>query len=649
MRVNSNSLKSLIALLIAALLFTSSCASITSFFKGSGKKMDKAETYWANKEYALSLWKTAKVLEADPKFERAKLFLKDNYETGVEKAISQAKNAESMEDAVERFKIQYNRYNRLIMLQNVLKGLDLPIKDKKETWTWGPPEYNDYSAQLETARKGAVNALLERTETVLHEKETLTAVNDYVNDQIFGKYLKGIDSETALAKKANQRLSVIYTDFAAKYTKSTDMKKIETALEAVTEAIEFDSSNKKATQTKTALEAQVANVFLAQGKELEAEGTIKSLKGAAGKYKEGLKIAPDSTELNTALEKVRNKITNSYVQKATELQQKGDRDNLIAAVKVYEEGLSWSKNETLQNGMQEAKNYVAESYYQEALKREAKPDKKIDEVKAIAAIYEKALEWVPNYKDAEIRISNMMKAAQLTMAVSTAGMDAGLEERLAKDFIDEMESDISRSKDYKDYVVINKTINPGNISADYTVSIAAAIGKVSSKVSSFSTNKKLYWANTKEDGYVELSKAEYKTFTSTMGMVGGRKEALEAQDWYNAGATDIKVTSYTRSTSVPYTLKIWITRNSDGMQVFNKVLASNKTLGVDSDSYKKASTSSRGAFFTNKAQNFNSRNTSFGPEISQSKATSEAISEMMPSLEKQIDTILKKAIADRDK
>ncbi len=425
-----------LALLLAAIGLLASCSSINSFFKGSADKLKKAETAWNEGKYADAVYDAISIIKEDPEFEAAKVFIRDRYADAILKTRDQIEKAEGMAP-LEREETRFQLYSSLKSLYSGISSLG-PISGAKNAWTWQPDgAIPDGGPELEKARESVVNVCLSESANFFKEMKA-TEGRDLLK-KILSYYIKEYasdsDAKKALRAKTIPIIISIVKDYGRIAVNATTQAQLEEAFKTFDFIDEYAKGDAEIASLRATLEAKAAEVYVSEGKALEASGDIDSLLKARAKYQQGLKKLSKNTALTAALGAVNVKIADAYYEQGYAKEQLGDDESLKAAIALYQKGFDYdAKNAKLIEGAFRAQTAGAERYYQQGLTAEKAMGRDPAKGKAVIALYKKAQEWIEDYKDTSSRIETVTAATTVTVLVSASGntpLERGIEKSLA--------------------------------------------------------------------------------------------------------------------------------------------------------------------------------------------------------------------------
>lgn len=557
---------------VAVFGFLGSCASINSMFKGSAGKLKKAETLWANGSYAEAVAGVLLLIRDDPDFEKAKVFVRDHYEEAVVKTKEAIAALESA-PPLERVDGQFNLYLDLqLMYSRALARM--PLVGAKESWTWQPVDpIPDGSPDVEKARETAVNAYVVEIGELFKAKKS--AEGRSAMKRVFGYYLKESNNDSELEKalrpKALASIVKIVVDYGRLSMEAKTLAELEEAFKTFDYMEEIAKDNAEIARIRATLETRVADVYLSEGKALEAAGDLASLRKARTMYQNGLKKVPEYAALKNALTAVDGKIANQYYEDGYAKEKAGDDASLKAAIELYEKGLEFvPKSAKLLEGILRARNVGAERYYQEA--RTAERDMGTDPAKGIAvvALYKKAQGWVENYKDTASRITVVQAATTVGIIVATHDnqkVNTELEKALASALKGRVAAGYTIISAVDAGVVYNSNPQSNAASVDdalrklglkYIVTVSATPTKARvDEARSREEKKTLYYAIGKADSkLIEMTKSTYDTTRILQGGDANYQKFIDTQGWSEYGQATITIQYKKRKQILPVDVSI---------------------------------------------------------------------------------------------
>ncbi len=578
-------------LLITLAAMLGSCASISSFFKGSGRKYKHAAEQWENGLYARSLSNMVYVYENDDNYTKAKVFVRDHYAEGVEKTLAQIAEAKTIEDPMKRTEEVYELYKWLGYLNREIKK-NVPIVVEEE-WEWEPEEIIDYTPQQMEARKEALDVRMTEAERLFGEKKSKEARS--MIKKTMDEYLTITDSSSDTKKEhyaaAAKRIASMVDRYAASVQNSGDLDVLKDARKTLELGLDYSPENQALTARKDTVENRMADLYVAEGREIAQEGGLEKLKEARSHYKKSLRVLPENPKLTQALGQVNRSIADAYYEEGYALEQKGDDESMKAAISKYKAGLEYAEGyEKLLNAIERTKNTVAEKYYQKALAME--PDVGEDPVKAkeVVAVYEQAQSWVEDYKDTDARIAKVMAQVQVNIyVVANSGSYYDVLQNSLEKALDRKVSDpymIYGPEDTSGLLTAaqvdsNNFINPAKtLGAKFVVVIKADLENPSIEYQDKEDSEKFYWAVNTANQFQKLDKAEYKMLKYTED-TQGRKFALEGNDLKDYGDGTKTVYTQTREVSQKVSLNVAVYNIQTERRVFNQSIS--KTLDLGSD------------------------------------------------------------------
>ncbi len=572
------SFRGLIPLLIFFLLL-SSCASITSFFKGSGKKYKEAVQEWEAGEYGDSMYSMLLLLENDPNYKKAKVFVKENFQTAIEKTHERIEEAKNLEDQMEKTDTIYKMYQDLYLVVEKAKEI-VPVEGPKEEWVWDPDFPNDYLAEYEGARKAAVQVRLAKAEELFNTEKPAEAreliyksMSAYLQENEWDN-----EAEIALRKETANKITELAKNAVRNIINSTDKEQLREGLETLDMALKYNSEDKEVASIREKIENQLINVLLAEGKEIESGGTLDSFKEARKKYRSALSDFPESKKLSQALANVNVRIANAYYEKGYALEQNGDEASLKEAIALYDEGLEYDKgSKKLESGKNRAKASIAELYYQEALTKEKSVGQDIKKGKEVIALYETTQEWVEGYKDTEARIAAVKESISATIyVVAQSGdifqamekkLDAGVHRKLGSNFTVRSSADSKQLSPA--HVDKGSYLQPAiQLGADYIVVLTGKIGPVNKDIEEDRRSKSIDYQITDDGTIEELPDGGLSTLRFGEGSYDSKEEYLDSIGLQDYGRAKVTVAENTRTINRVVYLNYKVVNVNNGSTVY---------------------------------------------------------------------------------
>jgi len=557
MSKSRTSFRWLIPLLIFFLLL-SSCASISSFFKGSGKKYKEAVQEWEEGEYGDSMYSMISLLQSDPNYKKAKVFVKENFQTAIEKTHGRIEAAKKIEDQMEKTHSIYKRYQDLYLVVEKAKEI-VPLEGPKEEWVWDPEFPKDYLAEYEGARKAAVQVRLAKAEE-LFNAEKLAEARELIY-KCMSAYLQenewDTEAEIALRKETANKISELAKTAVENIVTSTDKEQLKEGLETLDMALKYNSEDKEVASIREKIENQMIDVLFTEAKEIEAGGDLDSFKEARKKYRSALNEFPESKKLSQALSNVNMRIADAYYEKGYALEQKGDEASLKEAIDLYDEGLEYDESsKKLVSGKNRARASIADQYYQKALAEEKSVGQDIEKGKEVIALYETAQEWVEGYKDTEARIEAIKESISVTIYVAAQSgdlfrkleeeLDGGVHRKLGSDF------SVRSSADSKEISPAN--VDQGNylqpakqIGADYIVVLTGELGPVNKDIEENRRSESIDYQITDDGTIEELPAGGLSTLKFGEGSYDTKNDYLDSIGLQEYGTAEVTVIENTRT------------------------------------------------------------------------------------------------------
>lgn len=545
-------------LLLILVAMITSCASLASFFKGSGRKYDAALAEWEGGEYSEALRGMISVYKNDDNFTKAKVFVRDHYAEGVQNILGKIAKAQTMEDPKKKSKAVFDGYYGLYLLNEYLKK-NIPIVGPKEEWSWEPEEIKDFSSQVASARKTAVDVYLNDAARLFAQKkgaEGRELVDDTIVNFIYITK-NSPDEKRALYDASIPRIVRMVDGYAASVQGSSSLEELDEAREAIDLGLAHSEGNQQLTARRQAIENRIATLYVAQGREMEAEGGVAALKKARSHYQKGLRDVKDHAGLTQALNNVNRAIADAYYDEGYALEQKGDDESMKAAISKYEAGLEYAEGyEKLTGAIARTKNTVAERYYQEALAMEPDVGEDPQKAKEVVAVYEKAQAWVEDYKDSNARIAKIMAAVQVNIyVVANTGsyydalqgvLEKALDRKVSEPYAIYGPEDSSglltaAQVDSNNFIAPAKTLG-----AKFVVVIKAETPNYTTSVRDNEESEEFYYAIDAENKFQKIDEAAYKLLKyqeNTQGI----EQTLRSQELREFGKGTKTVYTQTRT------------------------------------------------------------------------------------------------------
>lgn len=572
----------------------SGCASLNSMFKGSAKKMAAVEQSWTEEKYADAVSDAMKIVKDDPGFVKAKEFVRDNFQTAADKTAEQIKAAGSLA-APDNTKKQFDLYADLSRMYSIV-GANVPLAGPKDAWTWQPKSIPDVSSDLEKARKAGVLAQLVESGKLFKDGKPADARK--VVKAAMTHFLYQMENESD-AKKATRTAAVAEIvkqtkAFGLLAMKATTLEELEEGFKTLDMADDYAKDDAEVAKLKARLETKFADVYLAEGKKLEAAGDLASLKAALKKYQDGLKKVSGNADLKAAVASVGDKIAEDYLAQGAEKEKLGDDENLKAAIALYKEGGKYASTPVglkLAASATRASDTGAERYYRQALA--AEKDMGRDPVKgnAVIAIYKQAQSWVAGYKDTNERISAVTAATTVSIFV-TAALDGDTNQKIEKELAKSLKSSAGSG-----YSILagadNGVVLTGNLIANgkaiepiikklnprYSLAFIVNQQKVVVATENRTAGAKTVYYRELENGTVELmQKKDYDAAKNLEGIAGGHEKFLKTQKWKMYGELSYSAEYAKRTQTMP--VKVFISAapvengKASGKALFSKTIDS---------------------------------------------------------------------------
>ncbi len=429
-----------IAVMLLITLFAG-CASISSFFKGSGKKYDAALVEWEEDKYGDSIYHMILLLQDDPNYAKAKEFVKENFQTAIDKTkgLITAKEAEKA-DPIEKSYDLYELYQDLYLMVKYAKKIT-PLTGPKDAWVWEPDLSIDYVDDFEGSRKAAVEIRIEKAKELFAAGEAKEAREMVINTMRIFLYEDKWDTEaeTALRKVTATQIAEMAKKAALDMLASDEKEVLEEGLKTLDMALDYSPDDEEVASIRGQIEDKLVESIIAETKELESKGDLESLKSARRTYQSAAKKYSGSKKLQQALQNVNLSIAEEYYNRGYELEQKGDEASIKEALDLYDDGLDYVEGyKKLEDAKSRAQSAIAEIYYQKALALEGGVGKDIQKGKEVIALYETAQKWVDNYKDSADRID------QINQAISVSIYVLAQEGELFRQFEKELHNELHR-------------------------------------------------------------------------------------------------------------------------------------------------------------------------------------------------------------
>lgn len=401
----------------------SGCASITSFFKGSGKKYDAALAQWEEGKFGDSMYDMILLLQDDPNYGKAKEFVKANFQTAMDKTKELITAKESQEsDPIEKSYELYKLYQDLYLMVKYAREI-VPLTGPKDAWVWEPDLSKDYVEEFEGSRKSAVEIRMVKVKELFdadNAEEARALVNDTMRIFLYEDKWD-TEAETALRQETAVNIASMAKEAAEKVLASDDTEILKDGLKTLDMALKYHPDDQDVAAIRGQIEDKLVEAIIAEGKALEAAGDLESLKGALKTYKNAQRSYSGSSKLQKAIDDVNVSIGEAYYKLGYEMEQKGDEASLKEALELYEAGQGYVEGlatfNKLEGAKQRSREAIAEIYYQKALALEKGVGKDIQKGKEVIALFETAREWVEQYKDSEERIAAINQAISVSIYV----------------------------------------------------------------------------------------------------------------------------------------------------------------------------------------------------------------------------------------
>jgi tetratricopeptide (TPR) repeat protein len=413
--------RSLITLIVLTTLFTG-CSSIGSFFKGSGKSYDSAVVEWEKGSYVDSMYHMIRVVQNDPEYAKAKDFIKIQFQIANDKTLELIKMKEAdKSDPLVKSQEVFNLYQGLNRMVTYAKKI-VPLVGPKETWVWDPDLSEDYVEGLEASRKVGVELRISEIQTLFASEKSEEARVMIKN--VMGDYLDAgandSEAEITLRDVTAKQIANLVKNATKKMLSSDQTEVLQEGLKLLDLALIYSPNDEEVAVIRTQIEDKLVSAIIAEGKELEEKGDIKSLESAREKYELAYKKYPGCESLNQAINAVKVTIGNMYYANGYELEQIGDEESLKKARNLYESVLKYKKldeDARFYEAFDRATVALAEISYQRALELEPAIGNDIQKGQTVISAYQDAQEWVENYKDTEQRIAAVKEAITVNVYV----------------------------------------------------------------------------------------------------------------------------------------------------------------------------------------------------------------------------------------
>lgn len=335
-----------IAFFLTAAFIMASCGAHNKLSSPSRPFYKQAKDYWRADQRLAAIHSATNGVLADRVYTNSKEFLYENYDETMKLIKQELPKYKNTKDTTEAVRQHYIYTNLLEINENIAK-MEMPLKHHKNKWKWSA-EPKDYTQEKISSKQTAYDAFYGLAEQRLENAESRSDVREA--DRIF---LSG-------------------------HNRFVSDEKEQKSLENITEELcNFADKNKDADTWQVAILAADAFYF------------AKKYKKDTARVAEGHKY--------TSL-----RVSDLLVEDAKNHTQKGDLESLLTADQLYANAIDWNKNnEEAKKLKEELKPKVAEAYYQKARAADGKADTDLAQVKAL---YEKAMDWVPDYKDSQARI-----------------------------------------------------------------------------------------------------------------------------------------------------------------------------------------------------------------------------------------------------
>ncbi len=403
---------------IAAIIALAACSTV-----GQGN-LDAARDALKNNQPATALAAASRAILENPKFDAAKTFIRDNFETANQSALAYLAQTEQSAAPVDLEK-RYLIYSDLKAFYDNLQKIGLPIAaDAKffgliKSWEW-TTQIIDYSSQKEAARAAGREGTYAAGVAAITSGD-LDSANGLMS-KVVGLFAVK-DSEEQ--KEDYRKISENFQVWADGFQSSNEPDSLLKALDAYALALKYNSANGAASDGQAVMKSHLSDVYLTQGLNQERMGGIDSLKNAIASFKNALKYNGDNTEAADGIPRAQNTIAELLCDEGAALERSGRIDDMIAAHGKYKEALEWNEaSQRAQAAFAAVTERIAEYYYQDGVRLGA-DFKNADSVDKAVAAFTEAEKWIPNYKDATVRSRRLYVSREVLILEAKLGQTQG--------------------------------------------------------------------------------------------------------------------------------------------------------------------------------------------------------------------------------
>jgi uncharacterized protein (DUF2267 family) len=582
--------KATIALLVLTTMF-SGCAAIGSMFKGSAKKYDSGMEDWNNENYTESISQMITIIMDDDGYKPAKEFVNMNFQVAIDKSLDKInfiklQGSNPIQDSLEVF----NLYKNLNSIVRKAKRI-VPLEGPKGAWIWNPDLSNDFVSELDEARQTAVDLRLnEITELFNNQKfeDALNMVNDTKKIFIDTIEIK-TDASTKTKDEFLNQVPILMKETVSKMLVSSNqevLKQCRDILDVATEYSEKDDAEIASLQKK--IENRLCELIINEGKIIEEKGDLESLLAAKEIYYKGYKEYPDNEIILKAHNDVCSKISNIYYNEGYALEKKGDIESLEEALVQYVKGSKYaSENEKyrFEEASIRTNTAIADVYYQQGLLLEPEVGIDIEKGAKVIELYQKAQEWVENYKDTETRIANIQKAITVKIFV-LANINDSLNTNIEKAMATSLKNILGEgyninSATLEDYGFTSSMANSTKWesaaktnNANYIVFLNGKVGKIYDEIETDQYSESIHYRIDKKGDISKITAAEYILIETRKEQVEDnsdffdRSAFLESLDLIDYGKETVTSTDTTRKLYIPITIDYKVVNAETGRTIY---------------------------------------------------------------------------------
>jgi hypothetical protein len=521
------------------------------------------------------------LLEDDPKYQKAKDFVRTNFQTAIDKTLGKIEEAEAVKDPLEKTHQLFKLNQDLYLLIKHAKQI-VPLQGpKKDPWVWDPDLSKDYIAEFEGARKTAVETYLAKAEELFQANnapEARGVIEDMMRIYLYEDKWD-TEEEKALRTETAGKITELAKDSALQVAESTDTELLEDGIKTLDMALKYSPDDGEIASLRQKIEDRMIDAIIAEGKESEKGGDLNSFIDARKKYRNALRTYENNKKLTEAHAAVEQRIADEYYSQGYAFEKKGDEASIKKALDLYEKGLEYVEGyKKLEDAQSRARRTVAEQYYRKALSLEKGVGRDAKKGQEVIALYKTAQEWVKNYKDTEERIKAVNEAISVRIYVAGQSGDAyrTMEKALSYSMKSKMGSNFivrtsGASKggvtpahvDRNDYLAAAKQADAG-----YIVVLTGTLGPVQEDVDENRNTKKIDYQITKDGTIEELPKGGLQTLRFGEGAYDTKKKYLDSIDLREYGTANITSIERTRTIYRVFTVDFKVINIDTGSTIY---------------------------------------------------------------------------------